>query len=108
MGDPYGEAGVRSSLGVTCAQLGRHAEALDHHERALASLRAVGDRRGEAETLNDLGTTLLALGAAEGGGERHRQALARAEAVGDRYEHTRAREGLARCRESSGTCVGEL
>ncbi len=105
VGDPYGEAGVRSSLGVTCAQLGRHAEALDHHERALASHRAVGDRRGEAETLNDLGTTLLALGAPREASERHRQALARAEAVGDRYEHTRAREGMARCRESSGTTV---
>jgi Flp pilus assembly protein TadD len=67
---------------------------LDHLERALASLRAVGDRRGEAETLNDLGTTLLAVGQRAEAAERHRQALTLADAIGDRHEHGRAVEGL--------------
>ena len=94
---PSVRRGSAGNIGVTCSQLGRHEEALEHQQRALAILRVIGDRHHEAETLNDIGTTLRLAGSPRQAIERHQQALARAAAIGDRYDQAQAHEGAAQC-----------
>jgi tetratricopeptide (TPR) repeat protein len=61
-GDRIAEARMLNRLGLACTELGRFAEAIDHHRTALAIWRDVGDRRKEAGTLRRLGFVRLAEG----------------------------------------------
>lgn len=49
------EADALFHLAHLYTQQGKYAEALDHHKRALALIRASGDRYAEAISLNDIG-----------------------------------------------------
>ncbi len=63
---------------------GRHTEALEHYEQALAIAREVGDRRGEGITLGNLAPLHRAQGRLPEATEHYKRALAIAREVGDR------------------------
>jgi tetratricopeptide (TPR) repeat protein/transcriptional regulator with XRE-family HTH domain len=54
LGDRWGEARVRSNLGLTALYQGRYAEAIGYHEPSLALFRALGDQIGVARSLENL------------------------------------------------------
>jgi tetratricopeptide (TPR) repeat protein len=61
-GDRVAEARMLNRLGLACTELGRFAEATEHHRTALAIWRDVGDRRKEADTVRRLGLVQSAAG----------------------------------------------
>ncbi|WP_458248233.1 tetratricopeptide repeat protein [Streptomyces sp. MAI_2237] len=62
-GDLSGQAHTCDSLGRIHRHLGRHADAVECHDRALALFRRTGDRRSEAIGLTYLGDTHETAGA---------------------------------------------
>jgi tetratricopeptide (TPR) repeat protein len=84
LGDRTAEATALTNLGVVCWQLGRHPEAVDHLEHALALFRGLDDHRGAARTLGNLGVVHSTIGECETSAEYHKQALERFRQVGDR------------------------
>ncbi|MEV6049323.1 tetratricopeptide repeat protein [Streptomyces xanthochromogenes] len=81
---PWGEALSLTSLGSVYARLGRTAEALDHHRRALDRYRGIGDPWGEALTLTNIGTGHRQLGQFGDAVRHHARALWLARRTGDR------------------------
>lgn len=84
LGDGTVEATALTNLGVVCWQLGRHQEAIDHLERALALSRQAGDGRGEARILGNLGVVHSTAGQGEISAAYQRRALDRFVQLGDR------------------------
>ena len=64
------------NLGTALRGLGRHGEALEHLERALAMMRAAGYAGGQADMLNGLGETHRETGRTERALEFHEEARA--------------------------------
>lgn len=69
-------AAVASNLGSVLASLGRPADAVREHQRAVAIAREQGDRHAEASVLIELADTYLVLGRADRAVRCARQALA--------------------------------
>eukprot|EP01051_Picozoa_sp_SAG22_P002448 SAG22_NODE_109_length_19706_cov_464.723772_13_plen_322_part_01 len=72
------------NLGTVYNNLGRQAEAIDHHTQALAISREIGDRRGEGTDLGNLGIAYRSLGRQAEAIDHLTQALAISREVGDR------------------------
>ncbi len=64
-GDARGRALAANSLGIALAQAGRHAEAIDAFDTALAVLAEVGDRHHEGQVLANLGSVHQRVGGDE-------------------------------------------
>jgi tetratricopeptide (TPR) repeat protein len=73
----------------------QHANAIKHHQEALALFRQIDDRGGECEALNGVGETLYATGQPASARAHHLAALALAVETGDHYEQARAHAGVA-------------
>jgi tetratricopeptide (TPR) repeat protein len=84
LGDGIAEATALTNLGVVCWQLGRHPEAIEHFERALALSREFGDGRGEARILGNLGVVHSTTGHGEISAAYQQQALDRFVQLADR------------------------
>nr|WP_239562719.1 tetratricopeptide repeat protein [Saccharothrix algeriensis] len=85
LGVPDSTAAALTALGSTRAALGRRAEAVDHHRRALEPARDIGDRETEAPAhcgLSELG---------EDPGRHRAEALRPAEELADHAIGVRAR-----------------
>lgn len=61
-GNRRGELRLTSNLGILLTDLGRHVEAREHFERALAMSREIGDRTGEVRIIGNLGRALYKQG----------------------------------------------
>ncbi|GAA3348956.1 BTAD domain-containing putative transcriptional regulator [Amorphoplanes nipponensis] len=88
----FGAAGDRAGLAAThrttarmYARQGRHADALEHDEQALALFRQEGHLAGQATALNAIGWHHAHLGRPATAIARCRQALALHERLGDRF-----------------------
>jgi tetratricopeptide (TPR) repeat protein len=75
--------------------MGRHSEALEALESALAAVRAIGDVTTETVVLNYLGEVLTAAGRPAEAVVRLREALELAERIDDRREAANAHKHLA-------------
>jgi tetratricopeptide (TPR) repeat protein len=64
-GDARGRALAANSLGIALAEAGRHAEAIDAFDTALAVLAEVGDRHHEGQVLANLGSVHRRVGGDE-------------------------------------------
>jgi len=83
-GDPTGEAHATLGFGVTTWQTGRHADAIDHLQQALALFRQARDEVGQARAVGNLATVDWLLGRYEPAAEHRRQALVLFRRTGDR------------------------
>jgi sigma-54 specific flagellar transcriptional regulator A len=86
---------ARINMGLCRHRLGRHAEAREVLERALAGARAIGDLANEAAALANLGTIAQRLGELPRALDAYRAALSRFLRIGNRGEIRRATWNLA-------------
>jgi transcriptional regulator with GAF, ATPase, and Fis domain/tetratricopeptide (TPR) repeat protein len=86
---------ARINMGLCRHRLGRHAEARDVLERALAGARAIGDLANEAAALANLGTIAQRLGELPRALDAYRAALSRFLRIGNRGEIRRTTWNLA-------------
>ncbi|APR80163.1 Signal transduction response regulator [Minicystis rosea] len=93
-GDHRMAAAAHTRLGYVHYKLGRSAEALAQHERALAGYGATGDVVGEVTTLQNLGGTLLSVGRRAEAIDRLEQSLALCRARGYPRGEVRARASI--------------
>ena len=82
---------VVKNLGVTLGLLGRHQEALDAYDRALAGYRSLGMDDEAPPLLHNAGCELLALGRPDEALRRYRRAAARFAASGEVVAATQSR-----------------
>jgi tetratricopeptide (TPR) repeat protein len=88
-------------IGVLYSDLGEHARAASHLQRALAFAQALGDPRWEACGLLNLGVIALARGAHDEARHHLGQSLVMYERAGDRHGASRV------CHVLAGTLEGE-
>jgi len=86
---------ARINMGLCRHRLGRHAEAREVLERALAGARAIGDLANEAAALANLGTIAQRLGELPRALDAYRAALSRFLRIGNRGEIRRTTWNLA-------------
>lgn len=86
---------ARINIGLCRHRLGRHDEAREVLERALAGARAIGDLANEAAALANLGTIAQRIGELPRALEAYRAALARFLRIGNRGEVRRTTWNLA-------------
>jgi DNA-binding SARP family transcriptional activator/tetratricopeptide (TPR) repeat protein len=91
-----GEAQALNEIGATRRAAGRTAEAIAHHEAALALIIGIGDRRWEAVIRNDLGRGLEDAGDHRAAARSYRTALQIAVASKISFEEGRALHALGR------------
>jgi tetratricopeptide (TPR) repeat protein/DNA-binding XRE family transcriptional regulator len=84
VGDRAAEATALINLGAVDHRLGRHQQATDGFQQALALCREIGDRTGEARALNNLGLVDQLQGRYQQATEHLQQALAVFRENGDR------------------------
>ena len=84
-GGTAGEAQALANLGALYWRQSKHADAGDHHRRALALLRQADDRAGEARCWNNLGLAYDRQGQHEQATTCYREALQLSRQVGDRH-----------------------
>jgi tetratricopeptide (TPR) repeat protein len=84
-GDRAAQAQAHNDLGRACHLQGQYAEALDHHQQALALRRELGDRHGQANSLNGLGNVYRRLGRDTQAVDCYQQALTLNRDLGDRH-----------------------
>ncbi|MFI6046966.1 BTAD domain-containing putative transcriptional regulator [Nocardia sp. NPDC051321] len=94
LGDTAAEAEIRKSLGLGYWRVGRSAEAIDEHHRALELDLADNDIWGQAKTHNHLGFIHARHGDHAEALEHHRRAAELYERTGDRCGMARALVGL--------------
>jgi tetratricopeptide (TPR) repeat protein len=89
--DQLGEARAYNTLGLVVADIGRAADALGHHLRALAIRERVGDKAGISYSLNNLGNIYRGTQNYDKALEYHARSLALKIELGDRrseaYSH---------------------
>ena len=81
--DACGEAHALINLGVIYFRQGRHGQAVEHHQQALALFREIGDQAGEAYALTSLGLVHWRQGRYRRANEHHQQALTLFRELGD-------------------------
>ena len=91
----------RGDSAEALSRLGRHVEALDEHEAAVASAADSGQIHREAYLRQSFGRTCLAAGDLDRAADQFRRCLALAEPRGLRYVAALARLGLADAAESA-------
>ncbi|MGA4844391.1 tetratricopeptide repeat protein [Streptomyces sp. G45] len=94
-GERHGQAQALRDLGAVYGALGRHEEAAELHQRALALSQAAGDALGVARARCALGQTHAARGHHLDSREQHRQALTVFREHHDRHGQARSLAGLA-------------
>ena len=83
--DVAAEADAHHRIGNIMVNLGRHADAAEHYQRALRLRRELGDAAMVGRTLNNLGNLYQRWGRHAEAAEAFQEALASQRALGDRY-----------------------
>ncbi len=111
LGDRAGEGGALTSLGNAYHGVGRYADALECHERALLLAREVGDASGESDALSNIGNAERALGRAAEAVRHYTASLAIRRDLGDRPGEARTRSNLGQAHldlEDPARAIGEF
>ncbi len=101
-GDRAGEAQALHGLGTVHLRLGRHEQAADQLQQALALFRQAGDRVGQARALGNLGTAEQRLGRYGSAVGHYRQALGLYRQAGDQVGEASVLDNLGSVEERLG------
>lgn len=90
LGDRDAQSRIRNDMGITCHRLGRHDDALDHLQAALALARETGNLGQQARALGNIGIVYEKFGWYSRALEQHQEQLAITRRIGDRAGAARA------------------